>query len=81
MHENNRITLAFVEIGNFDSAVVKTRHHQFHLWGIGMGDLAITASLEALPLQWNWNGRDLNFDLTRFLERELVSTSLENALA
>jgi hypothetical protein len=46
-----------------------------------MGDLAITASLEALPLQWNWNGRDLNFDLTRFLERELVSTSLENALA
>ena len=45
MHENDRIALAFVEIGNFDSAVVKTRHHQFHFLGIGMGELAMAASL------------------------------------
>ncbi|KRR26010.1 hypothetical protein CQ13_23645 [Bradyrhizobium retamae] len=33
MHEDDRIALAFVEISNFDSAVVKTRHHQFHFSG------------------------------------------------
>src|SRR5258707_12811953 len=32
MHEQNRIALAFVEIGNFNSAVVETRHWQFRFW-------------------------------------------------
>jgi hypothetical protein len=45
VHKNDRIALAFVEIDNFDSAVAKTRHHQFHVLGIGMDDLAMTASL------------------------------------
>ena len=32
VHEQDRIALAFVEIGNFDSAVVKTRHHHSVFW-------------------------------------------------
>ncbi len=30
VHQQDRIALAFVEIGNFNFAVVKTRHRQFH---------------------------------------------------
>jgi hypothetical protein len=33
MHEQDWIALAFVEIGNFDGAVMKTRHHAFR--GLG----------------------------------------------
>jgi hypothetical protein len=33
MDENDRIALAFVEIGDFDSAVVKARHRWPHLPG------------------------------------------------
>src|SRR5262249_29489631 len=33
VHQQDRIALTFVEIGNFNSAVVKTRHHRFHLLG------------------------------------------------
>src|ERR1700716_917272 len=33
MHEQDRIALAFVEIGNFNSAVVKTRHRSFRIFG------------------------------------------------
>jgi len=33
MHEQDRIALAFVEVGNLNSAVVKTRHRSFHLFG------------------------------------------------
>jgi hypothetical protein len=29
VHQDDRIALAFVEIGNFNGAVVKARHHQF----------------------------------------------------
>src|ERR1700712_1684498 len=32
VHEDDRIALAFVEIGNFNSAVVETRHWQFGFW-------------------------------------------------
>jgi hypothetical protein len=39
VHENDRITLAFVEIGNFDSAVVKTRHRQFRYLGLELAVL------------------------------------------
>ena len=33
VHEHNRIALAFVEIGNFNSAVVKTRHQAIPFFG------------------------------------------------
>jgi len=59
VHENDRIALTLVEIGNFDVAVVKARHQQFHVWGIGTGDLAIRASLKPVPFQGNCNGRGI----------------------
>src|SRR4029077_10492721 len=35
MHEHDRIPLALVEIGNFNSAVMKTRHRSFRtLWEV-----------------------------------------------
>src|ERR1700690_1199923 len=33
MYEQNRIALAFVEICDFNSAVMKTRHRSFHVLG------------------------------------------------
>jgi hypothetical protein len=32
VHEHNRITLAFIEIGDFNIAVVEARHRRFHVW-------------------------------------------------
>jgi hypothetical protein len=37
MHQQDRIALAFVEIGNFNSAVVKTRHRSFRILGGNSG--------------------------------------------
>src|ERR1700712_1391819 len=45
MHENDRIALAFVEIGYFDSAVVETRHHGFRFSAIRIGDLWMVGGL------------------------------------
>src|SRR2546423_6764031 len=35
VHEQDRIALAFIEIGDFNSAVVKTRHRSSTIWGKG----------------------------------------------
>jgi hypothetical protein len=31
MHQQDGVALAFVEIGNFNSAVMETRHRLFHV--------------------------------------------------
>src|SRR6267154_5617439 len=33
MHQQDRIAVAFVEVGNLNSAVVKIRHRSFHIFG------------------------------------------------
>src|SRR5713226_6292734 len=38
VHEQDRIALAFVEVGNLNSAVMKTRHRLIRIFGRGIGD-------------------------------------------
>src|ERR1700757_2990879 len=51
VHQHDRIALAFVEIGNFDIAVMEVRHWHFRIWGEDRSAKAY-ASLTRLPLPW-----------------------------